>query len=330
MFARTMADVNEGEDAEIRRLERGAADAVAGDVLFEADALLDGTRGVVSLHSNRLEWISDGAAAASVQLEVAHVASFQQSKAGKPNPKLKVTATPAAGGGSFVFDMTEADPTSTAERDRLRETLKAQMVAVGLLSAAAGASGAARAAEATSEGASKPVFKSARLEGQDPENLIDVCMVGEGPYKGMELNVYELPETNLYEAPRQPYFYMHRDSRKKFPMLESYEAPRRSNGLPCAAKIRLKEQMFFAGTLVCANPACRRRPSLGHGTRHFVIDSTTELEPSKTARRRHGFHAQKIADDKAQILCTNCELIKTDQASPGAQGSKRRRATPLH
>jgi hypothetical protein len=99
-------------------------------LLFEAAAFLDGTRGVVRLHSNRLEWISDGAAAASVQLEVAHVASFQQSKAGMPNPKLKVTATPAAGGVSFVFDMTEVDPTSTAERDRLRDTLKAQMVAV--------------------------------------------------------------------------------------------------------------------------------------------------------------------------------------------------------
>ena len=108
-------------------------------LLFEAAALLDGTRGVVRLHSNRLEWKSDGAAAASVQLEVAHVASFQQSKAGMPNPKLKVTATPAAGGVSFVFDMTEEDPTSTAERDRLRDTLKAQMVAVGLVFAVAGA-----------------------------------------------------------------------------------------------------------------------------------------------------------------------------------------------
>ena len=147
MFARTLADVDGDEDAELRRLERGAADDDAGGLLFEAAALLDGTRGVVRLHPNRLEWISDGAAAASVQLEVAHVASFQQSKAGKPNPKLKVTATPAAGGVSFVFDMTEADPTSTAERDRLRDTLKAQMDAVGLF-AAAGASGAARAAGA--------------------------------------------------------------------------------------------------------------------------------------------------------------------------------------
>ena len=120
MFARTMMDVDGDEDAELRRLERGAADDDAGGPLFEAAALLDGTRGVVRLHPNRLEWISDGAAEASVQLEVAHVASFQQSKAGKPNPKLKVTATPAAGGVSFVFDMTEADPTSTAERDRLQ------------------------------------------------------------------------------------------------------------------------------------------------------------------------------------------------------------------
>ena len=149
-FARTLADVDADEDAELRRLERGAADDDAGGLLFEAAALLDGTRGVVRLHPNRLEWISDGAAKASVQLEVAHVASFQQSKAGKPNPKLKVTATPAAGGVSFVFDMTEADPTSTAERDRLRDTLKAQMDAVGLFAAAgaAGASGAARPAGA--------------------------------------------------------------------------------------------------------------------------------------------------------------------------------------
>jgi hypothetical protein len=127
MFARTMADVDADEDAELRRLDRGVADDDAGVLLFEAAALLDGTRGVVRLHPNRLEWISDGAAEASVQLEVAHVASFQQSKYGKPKPKLKVTATPAAGGVSFVFDMTEADPTSTAERDRLRDTLKAQM-----------------------------------------------------------------------------------------------------------------------------------------------------------------------------------------------------------
>ena len=149
-FARTLADVDADEDAELRRLERGAADDDAGGLLFEAAALLDGTCGVVRLHPNRLEWISDGAAKASVQLEVAHVASFQQSKAGKPNPKLKVTATPAAGGVSFVFDMTEADPTSTAERDRLRDTLKAQMDAVGLFAAAgaAGASGAARPAGA--------------------------------------------------------------------------------------------------------------------------------------------------------------------------------------
>ena len=63
-------------------------------------ALLDGTHGVVRLLPNRLEWISDVAAKASVQLEVAHVASVLQSKASKPNPRLKVTATPAAGGVS--------------------------------------------------------------------------------------------------------------------------------------------------------------------------------------------------------------------------------------
>ena len=178
----------------------------------------------------------------------------------------------------------------------------------------------------SSPGASEPVFKSARYEGQDPENFIDVCMVGRGAYKGMELNAYEKPETNLCES--YVSFYMHRDSREKFPMLEHYEAPRTHEGLPTSCKIRLKEQMLFAGTLVCANPACRRRPTIGHGTLRYVIDSTTDPEPSKTAKMRHGFHAKRLAEGKAQILCMDCNLKKTDQASPGAQGSTRGRKNP--
>ena len=120
MYARTLADVDEDEEAELRRLERGAPDDGAASLLFEAPASLNGARGVVRLHRDHLEWTSDGAAEASVRLAIAHVASFQQSKAGKPNPKLKVTASDVAGGASYVFDMTEADATSTAERDRLR------------------------------------------------------------------------------------------------------------------------------------------------------------------------------------------------------------------
>ena len=85
-FARTLADVDADEDAELRRLERGVADDDANGPLFEAAALLDGTRGVVRLHPDHLERISDGTAAASVQLEVAHVASVQQSAAGTADP----------------------------------------------------------------------------------------------------------------------------------------------------------------------------------------------------------------------------------------------------
>ena len=218
--ARTMADVDEGEDAEIRHLERGAADDDAGGLLIEAAALLDGTRGVV--------------------------------------------------------------------RKR----------------------------------------KSARREGQDPENLIDICTVGKGWYVGMELNVYEYPATNLSASYYR--FYMSKEARKKFPLLEHYQHPRTAQGLPMSCKIRLKEEMLFANTLLCANPACRRGPpSVGHGTLHYVIDSTTEEEPSKTARMRHGFHAKKIAEGKAQILCKDCELKKTCQASPKAQGSTRPRVVPL-
>jgi hypothetical protein len=92
-------------------------------------------------------------------------------------------------------------------------------------------------------------------------------------------------------------------------------------------KIRLKEEMFFAGTLICA--ACRRPPSVGHGTLWYVIDSTTEEKPSKTALMRHNYHAKKIAEGEAQILCRKCEIKKTCQASPGAQGSTRPRVVPI-
>ena len=44
MLARTLMDVDEHEDAELRRLERGAAVDDAGAPLFEAAALLDGIR----------------------------------------------------------------------------------------------------------------------------------------------------------------------------------------------------------------------------------------------------------------------------------------------
>lgn len=182
-------------------------------------------------------------------------------------------------------------------------------------------------AAALVDGTRGVVRKSARREGQDPDNLVDVCTVGIGSHQGLELNVYEYPATNLTESYFK--FYMTKDARKKFLLLEHYEAPRNQHGLPKDCKVRLKEEMLFAGTLICANPACRRLPSVGHGTLHYVIDSTTEEEPSKTALQRYNFHAKKIAEGKAQILCKECELKKTCQASPGAQGSSRPRVVPI-
>ena len=46
-------------------------------------------------------------------------------------------------------------------------------------------------------------------------------------------------------------------------------------------------------------------------------------------RIQHGFLEKKIADNKAQILCRDCELKKTFQGSPGNPGTNRPRRLPL-
>ena len=176
----------------------------------------------------------------------------------------------------------------------------------------------------TSESAAEPVFKSARLEGRHPDNHIAVCTVDKAPYVGMELDVYESPETNLYDS--QISFYMHKDSRKKFPMVEHVQAQRSMDGIAALPSIRLRERLLHDGHLRCAT--CPRVPSIGHGTMHFVIDSTTEELPSSTTLRRHGYLEEKIKDGKAQIICRDCELTKTYQGSPGTQGTNRRREVP--
>ena len=106
---------------------------------------------------------------------------------------------------------------------------------------------------------------------------------------------------------------MHKDSREKFPMVEHFQTDRTQHGIAHRPSIRLRERMLHDGTLRCAT--CPRRPSIGHGTMHFVINSTTEEEPSKTARKQHGFLEKKIADNKAQIICRDCELNKTFQTT---------------
>ena len=157
------------------------------------------------------------------------------------------------------------------------------------------------------------------------DNHIAICTVNKAPYVGMEIDVYESPETNLYDS--QITFYMHKDSRKKFPMVEHVQAQRTMDGIAKWPSIRLRERMLHDGTLRCAT--CPRRPSIGHGTMHFVIDSTTEEEPSNTALHQHGFLEKKIADNKAQIICRDCELTKTYKGSPGNQGTSRPRRVPI-
>ena len=175
------------------------------------------------------------------------------------------------------------------------------------------------------EAAESAVFKSARLEGRNPDNHIAICTVNKAPYVGMELDVYESPETNLYDS--RISFYMHKDSRKKFPMVEHVQAQRTMDGIALGPSIRLRERMLQDGTLRCAT--CPRRPSIGHGTLHFVIDSTTEEEPSNTARKQLGFLEKKIEDGKAQIICRECELTKTYKGSPGNPGTNRPRRVPI-
>ena len=120
---------------------------------------------------------------------------------------------------------------------------------------------------------------------------------------------------------------MHKDSREKFPMVEHFQTDRTQHGIAHRPSIRLRERMLHDGTLRCVT--CPRRPSIGHGTMHFVINSTTEEEPSKTARKQHGFLEKKIADNKAQIICRDCELKKTFQGSPGNPGTCRKRRVPI-
>jgi hypothetical protein len=180
-------------------------------------------------------------------------------------------------------------------------------------------------AEDTSESVAEPVFKSARREAQNPDNLIAIITVKKGPYVGMELKVFERPETNLFASSIE--FFMHKDSREKFPMVEHFQAKRRSDGIALECSIRLRERLLHEGTLRCAT--CPRLPSNGHGTLYFVIDSTTEEEPSSTTKRQHGFLEEKIKNGKAQIICRACELAKTFQGSPGNQGTCRPRDEPL-
>jgi hypothetical protein len=177
----------------------------------------------------------------------------------------------------------------------------------------------------TSESAAEPVFKSARREGRHPDNHIAVCTVDKAPYVGMELDVYESPETNLYDS--EISFYMHKGSRKKFPLVEHIQAERTMDGIAHPPSIRLRERLLHEGTLRCAT--CPRVPSIGHGTMHFIIDSTTEELPSSTTLRRHEYLEEKIAAGLAQIICRDCELTKTFQSSPGSKGTCRPRLVPL-
>ena len=169
-----------------------------------------------------------------------------------------------------------------------------------------------------------------RLEGQDPKYFVGICTVGEGTHVGMKLCIYEVP-TKMYAVHGLPEtrhnFYMHKESRVDFPLIEHWQTPRTQHGYPIADAIRLKEAKLFDGSLRCAS--CGEVPTLSMGTKWFRIDSTDDAEPSDTAKDRIGFLADKLERQKAQILCTKCEKIKTVQGSPYAQGTSRKRRKPI-
>ena len=128
MYGRLAQDVDLDEEAELHRLEGGAVDGPV--LLCEAAAVLDVQGGVVRLYMSHLEWEPGASSSAAVHLPIARVASFQQSKAGKPQAKLKVTSSD---GAAYVFDflVPPADLAgATARRDLLHDALKAQMDAI--------------------------------------------------------------------------------------------------------------------------------------------------------------------------------------------------------
>ena len=107
-----------------------------------------------------------------------------------------------------------------------------------------------------------------------------------------------------------------------FPTIIHYDTPRDSTGKPNNPKIAIKENLALNGMLVCEQCG-KKYDNTKSGATVFKIDSTTDAEPSKTARRTVHVLLDKIARGAAQIICSDCEYTKTCLAKPFAQGSNR-------
>ena len=113
-----------------------------------------------------------------------------------------------------------------------------------------------------------------------------------------------------------------------FPTIIHHDTPRDSTGKPNNPKIAIKENLALSGKLACE--LCGKKyDETKSGATVFKIDSTTDAEPSKTARRTVPFLQDKIARGAAQIICSDCEYTKTCLAKPFAQGSSRPRKRAL-
>ena len=177
-----------------------------------------------------------------------------------------------------------------------------------------------------------------RKEVRTPERFRGHVLVDGGTYGGMPMEMYvasiyicksrskNLPGPGTVKT--KYVYYMTEEAYSMFPTIIHYDTPRDSTGKPNNPKIAIKENLALNGMLVCEQCG-KKYDNTKSGATVFKIDSTTDAEPSKTARRTVHFLLDKIARGAAQIICSDCEYTKTCLAKPFAQGSTRPRKRAL-
>ena len=171
-----------------------------------------------------------------------------------------------------------------------------------------------------------------RKEVRTPERFRGHVLVDGGTYGGMPMEMYEKciyirksrsknrPGPGTYKT--DYVYYMTEEAYGMFPTIIHRDTPRNMNGKPTNPKIAIKETLALSGILACE--LCGKKyDETKSGATVFKIDSTTDEEPSSTARRSVPFLLDKIARGAAQIICSDCEYTKTCLAKPFAQGSSR-------
>ena len=169
-----------------------------------------------------------------------------------------------------------------------------------------------------------------RKEVRTPERFRGHVVVDGGKYDGMPMEAYL---KRIYITPagtpsEKLTHYMTEEAYSMFPTIIHRDTPRTSTGKPYNPRIAIKENLALSGMLACE--LCGKKyDETKSGATVFKIDSTTDAEPSKTARRTVPFLQDKIARGAAQIICSDCEYTKTCLAKPFAQGSSRPRKRAL-